>query len=198
VNCHFEHTEEGGLTVNAIRDIAPGEQVFISYDNRPDDQLLLDYGFVLEPGENAKTFLLFTFKEVAAFAVLVLLLDETLVQTAMTDFLSTNSNDSEVFPGFKVYEGVVGYDLINFVESLIQRKIDTVEMPFDDRDAYRQSTTKKFIYSLMDQRLLELDNLDALDDQDERTKNNYQRGLYRKLRDIHRHIAESILSLYFE
>ena len=73
--------------MNAIRDILPGEQVFISYDNRPDDQLLLDYGFVLEPGENAKTFLLFTFKEIAAFAVLVLSLDETLVKKTMSDFL---------------------------------------------------------------------------------------------------------------
>ena len=41
-----------------------GEQLLISYDDRSDDQMLVDYGFSLGPGENQMTFLKITLREI--------------------------------------------------------------------------------------------------------------------------------------
>ncbi len=41
-----------------------GEQLLISYDERSDDQMLVDYGFSLGPGENQRTFLEITLREI--------------------------------------------------------------------------------------------------------------------------------------
>ena len=41
-------SDSSALNLRALRDIAPGEDVTLSYGNLPNDFLLLDYGFVVE------------------------------------------------------------------------------------------------------------------------------------------------------
>lgn len=87
VNCKFFYEPKRGLTVQCLRDIAISEQLFISYDNRPDDELLLDYGFALGVGENTKTYLLFSLNDVNELATSCFYMNPVLVEQAKNNFI---------------------------------------------------------------------------------------------------------------
>ena len=54
-NCDFRWRFGIGLTVTAIQDIEEGDQLLIDYGSRSDDELLLNYGFVLGSELNKDT-----------------------------------------------------------------------------------------------------------------------------------------------
>ena len=47
---HNSYAHQVGLEVRAMTDIKAGHEVLIQYGTRSDDELLLNYGFVLGPG----------------------------------------------------------------------------------------------------------------------------------------------------
>ena len=51
-NAKYYYTVNFGMTVRATRDILAGDQIFISYSNRSDDDLFMGYGFCQSPGSN--------------------------------------------------------------------------------------------------------------------------------------------------
>ena len=51
-NAKYYYTVNFGMTVRATRDILSGDQIFISYSNRSDDDLFMSYGFCQSPGSN--------------------------------------------------------------------------------------------------------------------------------------------------
>ena len=97
VNCRFLHTPEKGLVVECLRPISQGEQLFISYDNRPDDHLLLDYGFALGIGENSKTYLLFSMEEVNEVASHCFFMHLKLVENVQARFMSLGKKSLMAF-----------------------------------------------------------------------------------------------------
>ena len=52
-NCSFGFAYGVGLEVKAMTDIKAGDEVLIQYGTRSDDELLLNYGFVLGPGKTS-------------------------------------------------------------------------------------------------------------------------------------------------
>ena len=144
VNAKFYHDSDNIVSVQCLRDISPGEQVgnfknldyasglklkfyvlwflsfqiFISYDDRPDDQLLIDYGFCLGPGENSKSCLNFETDEVLAAARKIF---DAEGKELSSEFRFSLENERR---NLRIFENNIGYEIDHFIECLVRCQFD--------------------------------------------------------------------------
>ena len=176
-NVSYNYVAGIGMVMRCITDIHQGDEIFISYSGRPDDDMFLDYGFA--PGDNDESYILFTLEEL----IPLLWRHFELKRNQITNLNKLGQRN------FRLYQGGIGYELETF---LMETMADINR--FDNRGQLEQKCLE-FITTICRQRIDELDKLDMIEVHD---------NLYdfwcsaKRLRDIHRSILEPSLDMYLK
>ena len=103
-------------------------KIFISYDNRPDDQLLIDYGFCLPPGENPDSFLDLAVEEILPAALKLFEAENIEISEEFRRFTTASLQESKQL---RIFENNIEYEVDFFVKTMVKSQFQndlTVEI----------------------------------------------------------------------